>query len=298
LTIAFLFFKSLNTGEYAMEHIDEVSNLLIVWGAEYGLKVIGALVILIIGRLAAGIGRRITQRLLKRANVDLVVVSFFGSLVYFLILAATVLAALAKFGVETASFIAIMGAAGFAVGFALQGSLANFAAGVLILVLRPFRVGDYIDVSGVAGTVAEIHLFTTVLNTVDNVKTMVPNGQIYGHTIKNFSANDTRRVDLVIGIDYGASIEKAFEVIAEVLKQDQRVLPEPAPTIAVAELGDSSVNLFVRPWVKKEDYWTFRFDTIRKIKESFDAAGIVIPFPQQTLHWAPEEIPVRIERAG
>lgn len=254
--------------------------------AAYGMKVIGAIVILIAGRLAAGFLRRIVQRVLQRTQTDEAVVSFAGSLAYILVLAAAVLAALAKFGVQTASFIAILAAGGFAVGFALQGSLANFAAGVLILVLRPFRTGQYIEVAGVAGTVADIHLFTTTLNTVDNVQIMVPNGQIYGNIIKNYSANDTRRIDLVIGIGYGSSIERALTVLDDLIKNEPRLLTDPEPQIAVSELADSSVNLIARPWVTAADYWPTRFDLMRRIKEAFDANGIEIPFPQHTVHMA------------
>lgn len=246
---------------------------------EYGLQVIGAIVILILGRIAAGIGRHVVQGILVRAKVDAAVVSFVGSLFYFFLLTCVIVATLANFGVQTASIIAVLGAAGFAVGLALQGSLANFAAGVMILVFRPYKVDDFIDVAGVSGTVKEIDLFTTTMASPDNVKIMVPNGQIYGSTIRNFGGYETRRVDLVIGIGYGSSIEKAVEVIKELIAADDRVLADPEPQIAVAELADSSVNLVVRPWVQGTDYWGFRFDMTRKIKESFDSHGIEIPFP-------------------
>jgi small conductance mechanosensitive channel len=250
----------------------------------YAPKVVGALVILIVGRIAASIGRSLVQRVLTRAQTEQSVISFAGSLTYFFILTATVLAALAKFGVETASFVAVLATAGFAIGMALQGSLANFAAGVLILVLRPYKAGQYIETAGVAGVVQEVHLFTTVLNTPDNVQIMVPNGQIYGNVIKNYAANPTRRVDLLIGIGYGSSIEKAHQVVAELIAAEERILDEPEPMIAVAELADSSVNLHVRPWVKTEDYWAVRFELTRQIKEAFDANGIEIPFPQHMVH--------------
>jgi small conductance mechanosensitive channel len=184
--------------------------------------------------------------------------------------------------------VAIIGAAGLAVGFALQGSLANFAAGVLILVLRPFRVGDFIMGAGEAGVVKEISLFTTELSTPDNIKVIVPNGQLFGDVIKNVTAYDTRRIDLVLGIGYSSDIEKAYDVLMDLIKEDTRILSGPAPQIAVSELADSSVNLVVRPWVKKEDYWTVRFDLTRKIKEAFDKNGIEIPFPQRVVHMIPE----------
>jgi small conductance mechanosensitive channel len=250
----------------------------------YGMRVIGAILILIVGRIAASVARRMLKRILKRTNVDVTVVSFAGNLIYALILIFAVVAALAKFGVETASFVAVLGAASFAVGFALQGSLSNFAAGVLILLFRPYRLGEYIDAAGVAGTVMEIRLFNTVLATPDNVKIIVPNAKVYGDIIKNYSANDTRRVDLTVGIAYGSSIEKAFDVLKRILEAEARVLREPEPQIAVAELADSSVNLVVRPWVKKEDYWPVRLDLTRKMKEELEANGIEIPFPQRVVH--------------
>jgi small conductance mechanosensitive channel len=270
-----------------MESIVNVQSLLsqlTTLGTTYGLQVIGAIVILIVGRIAAGIGRKLVEKLLIKAKQEISIVSFFGNLSYFAILAFAVLAALAKFGIQTASFVAVLGAAGFAVGFALQGSLGNFAAGVLILVLRPFKVGDYIDSAGVSGTVKEIQLFTTVLATPDNVKIMVPNGKIFGDIIKNVSAYDTRRIDLVVGIGYASSIQKAIEVVMNVIKEDTRILSDPAPQVAVSEMADSSVNLVVRPWVRNQDYWAVRFDLTRRLKEALDENGIEIPFPQRVVH--------------
>ena len=270
-----------------MESIVNVQSLLsqlTTLGTTYGLQVIGAIVILIAGRIAAGIGRKLVEKLLIKAKQEVSIVSFVGNLCYFAILAFAVLAALAKFGIQTASFVAVLGAAGFAVGFALQGSLGNFAAGVLILVLRPFRVGDYIDSAGVSGTVKEIQLFTTVLATPDNVKIMVPNGKIFGDIIKNVSAYDTRRIDLVVGIGYVSSIQKAIEVVTNVIKEDARILSDPAPQVAVSEMADSSVNLVVRPWVGSQDYWAVRFDLTRRLKEALDENGIEIPFPQRVVH--------------
>ncbi len=268
--------------------MDNVANQLTVFVTTYGIKIIGAIIILILGRIAAGIGRKVVKKVLEKSKTDPAVVSFVGSMIYFLILIFAVLAALAKFGIQTASFVAILGAAGFAIGFALQGSLANFAAGVLILVLRPFKVGDYIDGAGVAGTVKDIQLFTTVLATPDNVKIMVPNGKLFGDTIKNFSGFDTRRVDLVIGIGYTSDIQKAYDVMMSLIKEDTRILSDPPTNIAVSELADSSVNFVVRPWVKRSDYWGVKFDLTRKIKEAFDENGIEIPFPQQVIHMLSE----------
>ncbi len=264
--------------------MDENVDQAVSWVTVYGMHVLGAIVILVIGWLVAGIARRSMVKVLRRTDTDEAIVAFAGSLVRILILVFAVIAALARFGVETTSLVAVLGAVGFAIGFALQGSLGNFAAGILVLTLRPFRVGDYIDAAGVAGSVKEIQLFNTILATPDNVKLIVPNGQIYGNVIKNYAGYDTRRIDFVFGIGYGSSMEKAIGILEKVLKEEGRILDDPAPQIAVAELADSSVNFVVRPWVKKEDYWSVKFDVTRKVKEEFDANGIEIPFPQRTVH--------------
>ncbi|MDY6879344.1 MAG: mechanosensitive ion channel domain-containing protein [Desulfatiglans sp.] len=264
--------------------MESVGGQLTVFIATYGMKVIGAIIILVLGRIAAGIGRKIVRKVLERSKTDVSIVSFVSSLTYILILVFAVLAALAKFGIQTASFVAVLGAAGFAVGFALQGSLANFAAGVLILIFRPYKAGDFIDAAGVAGTVKDIQLFTTVLATPDNIKIMVPNGKILGDVIKNVNGYDTRRIDLVIGIGYTSDIQKADGILMGLVKEDGRILSDPAPQVAVSELADSSVNFVVRPWVKKEDYWAVKFDLTRKIKGAFDENDIEIPFPQQVVH--------------
>lgn len=250
----------------------------------YGMKVIGAIVILIIGRIVAGTIRGSIKKLMIGRGVDPSLTGFVTSLLYFLIMAFVVIAALAKFGIQTASFIAILGAAGFAVGMALQGTLANFASGVMILLFRPFKTGDVIEAAGIKGSVVDIAIFSTTINTPDNVKIMVPNGKLYGDIIKNFNGYDTRRVDMVMGIGYGSDINKAMEIIADLLKKDDRVLAEPGVTIAVGELADSSVNILVRPWCKSGDYWGLFFDFQKNCKEAFDAAGIDIPFPQTVVH--------------
>ncbi|UCH82829.1 MAG: mechanosensitive ion channel [Candidatus Latescibacterota bacterium] len=269
--------------------LESIYGQLVHFATSYGIKIIGAILILIVGRFAAGFFRRIVRKVLTSRDVDAAVVSFAGSLCYALVLTMAVIASLAKFGVETTSFVAVIGAAGFAIGFALQGSLSNFAAGVLILVLRPYRVGDFIEAAGVSGSVKEIQLFTTVLATPDNIRILVPNGRVYGEVIKNITANPTRRVDMVVGIGYTSSIKKAYEILKELVNADSRVLSDPAPTIAVAELADSSVNFVVRPWVKKEDYWAVKFDLTEKIKHTFDEQGIEIPFPQRSIHMVTED---------
>jgi small conductance mechanosensitive channel len=262
------------------ELVEVLSNLIATWG----LRVIGALAVLIIGRIIAGSLRSTTRRLLERSKVDTTLVPFLASLVYYLVIAFVVIAVLGLFGIPTASLIAVMGAAGLAVGLALQGTLSSFGAGVMLLVFRPFRVGDYVEVAGAAGSVQEIAIFTTTLNTPDNVRITIPNSAVFGDTIKNYTANDTRRNDLVIGIGYGDDIAKAIQTITSVLQADERVLKDPAPVIAVNELGDSSVNLVVRPWCSKANYWALRWDLTRAIKEKLEAAGCSIPFPQRDVH--------------
>jgi len=273
-------------GGYIMQNI---IDQLTIFVAEWGLKVIGAIVILIAGKFIAGLLRKLVVKLLTKSKTDPTVISFAGNLVYFLILIFTVVASIGKLGVPMTSFIAIIGAAGLAIAFAMQGSLANFAAGVLILVFRPFKLGDVITAAGVTGSVKEIQIFETILATPDNIRITVPNGKIYGDVIKNISAYDTRRVDITVGISYDSSMKKAQEILEGLCKDDTRVLEDPAPTIAVAELADSSVNFVVRPWTKKEDYWAVKFDLTRQIKESFDANGIEIPFPQQVVHMITEK---------
>jgi small conductance mechanosensitive channel len=259
-------------------------NAVLQWLVTSGPKILGAILVLIVGRIVAGILKSLVRKLLTGRKMDPSVVGFLSSLTYALVIVFAFVAAFAKFGVETASFVAVLGAASFAVGFALQGSLGNFASGVMLLTFRPFKVGDYIDAAGVAGTVREIRLFSTVLATPDNVQIIIPNGAVYGSTIKNYSAYDTRRVDLLIGIGYGSSIQTAYEVLEGLIKADSRILSDPAHQIAVSELADSSVNLVVRSWVKKEDYWAVKFDLTEKIKKTFDERGVEIPFPQRTIH--------------
>jgi small conductance mechanosensitive channel len=262
------------------EIIQTIASLASTWG----LQVIGAVAVLIVGRFVAGVLRRATRRALERSKVDASLVPFFASAVYYLAITVVVIAVLELFGIETTSMIAVVGAAGLAIGLAMQGTLSNVASGVMLLIFRPFRLGDFVEVAGVAGSVAEIGLFSTALNTPDNVRIIVPNSAIYGATMKNYSANNTRRNDLVIGVAYGDSIPQAIEIVRNVLTADARVLPEPAAVVAVGELGDSSVNLLVRPWCRKEDYWDLRFELTRKLKEELESGGCSIPFPQRDVH--------------
>lgn len=252
--------------------------------AQWGLKLLGALAVFAIGRMVAGWARRAIRRLLDRSTIDATLVPFITGITYYLLLAFVLIAALGVVGVQTASVIAVLGAAGLAVGLALQGTLGNFASGVMLLLFRPFRVGDFIEAAGVAGSVEAINIFTTTLNTPDNVGIVIPNSAVWGEIIKNYAANETRRIDLVAGIAYDDDIGIAMRTLQNILDADERVLKDPAPTIAVSELGDSSVNIVVRPWCNRGDYWALRFDLTRAIKEQLEAAGCSIPFPQRDVH--------------
>ena len=252
--------------------------------AVYGFKVIAAVLILIIGRWIAKVIRRVTGKVLARRNVDPMITSFLENLVYIGLLVFIIIAALAQLGIQTTAFIAVIGAAGLAIGLALQGSLSNFAAGFLILTFRPFKAGDYVEAGGVAGSIDKIQVFTTQLTTPDNKTVIVPNSRIMADTITNYSTLDKRRVDMAFGVSYGDNIDTVRSVIKDVLDRDGRILDDPAPMIVVSSLGDSSVNFTVRAWVKTPDYWGVFFDTIETVKKRFDEEGISIPFPQQDVH--------------
>ena len=252
--------------------------------AFYGLKVIAAIAILIIGRWIAIAVRNLLRRVMRKSAVEETLVSFVSNVAYVALLAFIVIAALGQLGVHTASFVVVIGAAGLAIGLALQGSLANFAAGVLMIIFKPFKVGDYIEGGGTAGTVEEISIFTTVLKSPDNRKIIVPNAKMTGDNIVNYSAKDQRRIDIVAGVSYGDDLDKVRRVLEQILAEDARILRDPAPTIGVLALADSSINFAVRPWVKTGDYWPVYFDTQEKIKKRFDAEGISIPFPQRDVH--------------
>jgi len=255
-------------------------NLLTI----YGLKVIAAIVVFIVGRWIAKGLAKFAENMTKKRRFDTTIVSFVANMTYIILLVFVVLAALGQLGIQTTSFIAVIGAAGLAIGLALQGSLANFASGFLMIIFRPFKIGDYIEGAGTAGTVEAIQIFATQLQTPDNKTVIIPNAKLTTGNITNWSAKETRRVDLVIGIGYGDDIDKAKKIMADILANDERILKDPAPNIAVVELADSSVNFVVRPWVKSEHYWDVYFDTTENIKKSFDAQGISIPFPQRDVH--------------
>lgn len=262
-----------------------VWDLVVGLVTSYGLSVVGAIVILIVGFMVAGwVKAAVTKALSKVQKVDETLRTFFASLAYYAVVVFTVVAVLAQFGIETTSFIAVLGAAGLAVGLALQGTLSNVAAGVMLLLFRPFKIGDYIEGGGLAGTVKSITLFVTELATPDNVQIIAPNSQLWGSAIKNYSFHATRRVDLAIGIAYEDDIDRALAACLDEVNKDSRVHADPAPMAAVSDLGDSSVNLVVRIWCDAADYWGLKFDMTKNLKNRMDAENISIPYPQRMVH--------------
>ncbi len=261
-----------------------VFKAMLDWGWDHAPGMARAAATLVIGWMVARLICRIIQKLMDRINVDRTLARFAVNLAFMASMALVLIAAMENLGVQTTSLVAVLGAAGLAVAFALQGSLANFAAGILLIVFRPFRVGDFIEAAGVTGEVEEIQVFATVLKTADNKRIVVPNSGITGGNITNYSANQMRRIDMVVGIGYGDDLRRAKEVLEGILSRDPRVLADPAPLVAVLELGDSSVNLAVRPWVLTDDYWPAFFNLNETIKQEFDACGITMPYPQQDVN--------------
>jgi len=267
-----------------MDQLDKILETVYEYLTQYGLKLIGAIVIFVVGKWVAKVLSQWVEKSLIKAKVESTIAKFAKNMANITILVFVVIAALSAVGIQTTQFAVVLGAAGLAIGLALQGSLANFASGFLLVVFRPFKVGDEVEAAGVLGKVEEIQIFNTIINTPDNVRVIVPNGQVTGGNIKNYTANSKRRVDLVIGISYEDDLRKAKEVIEGVIAADERVLEKPATTVAVSELGDSSVNFVVRPWVKPADYWDVYFDMTGKIKLALDENGISIPYPQRDIH--------------
>ena len=253
-------------------------------GIDLGIKVATALAIFLIGKFLIKILVRAISTVMQKQGVDKTLETFICNLVRISLMVVVVIAAIGAIGIQTTSFIAIFGAAGLAVGLALQGSLSNFASGVLIVLFRPYRVGDFVEAAGIAGSVEQVQILTTILKTGDNKQIIVPNSQIMDSIITNYSANDTRRVDMVVGVSYDDDLDKVRKTLEELLAADDRILPEPAPLIAVSALADSSVNFVVRPWVKSADYWGVMFEMTEAIKKRFDKEGISFPFPQQDVH--------------
>lgn len=264
--------------------MEETISKLIDVGGDFGLKLVAAIAIYIIGKWVVGLVTKLVIKMMQKANVDEALTKFVSSIVRTVLLIFVILAAVGKLGVQTTSFIAILGAAGLAVGMALQGTLGNFAAGVMIILFRPFKIGDFIDAGGVMGSVKEITIFNTIMSTPDNRKIICPNGQITSGTITNFSDTDTRRVDLVFGVSYDDDLSVAKRVLQDLCAADERILKDPETVIAVAELGDSCVNIVCRPWVEPANYWGVHFDITEKAKVELEKAGCSIPYPQRDVH--------------
>ncbi|RLC57665.1 MAG: mechanosensitive ion channel family protein [Candidatus Cloacimonadota bacterium] len=268
--------------------MEQLLDKLIEWGATFGIKIIAAVAILIIGRMVAKVLQKLIVKVMDKKNVDKTISSFASSMVFSALYIFVILAALSQIGIQTTSFMTIIGAAGLAIGLALQGSLSNFAAGFLIILFRPFKLGDYVEAGGVSGSISKISIFTTDINTVDNKKIIVPNAQIMNGTITNYTAEKTRRVDLTFGVGYEADISKVKDILNKIIKEHKLILKDPEPFVRLGNLGDSSIDFTVRVWSKTEDYWTVHFDLIESAKEEFDKANISIPYPQMDVHMIKE----------
>jgi len=264
--------------------LDEAVTFLKTSALEFGINLVTAIAIFFVGRIFVRLTTRGIRMVMESQDVDKTLVSFVSNLVNMILLVVVVIAAVDALGVQTTSFIAIIGAAGLAVGLALQGSLSNFASGVLIIIFRPYKVGDWIEGAGISGGVEDVQILTTILKTGDNKQIIVPNSQIMGGIITNYSAKDTRRIDMVVGVSYDDDLDKVRSTLEELVAAEDRILKEPVHTIAVSELADSSVNFVVRPWVNTSDYWGVKFDLTEAIKKRFDKDGISFPFPQQDVH--------------
>jgi small conductance mechanosensitive channel len=262
----------------------ELPNVSMNLLTQLGLKALSAVAIFLIGRWLAKMVTKAVRKVMARGDIEDTLENFLANLLYAALMAAVIIATINQLGVETTSLLAVVGAAGLAIGLALQGSLSNFAAGVMIVAFRPYKVGNFVEAGGVAGTVEEVQIFTTVFKTGDNKKIIVPNSQVMAGTIVNYSANPTRRVDLVAGCGYDDDLDHVRRVLEQIVAADERILEDPAPTIAVSELADSSVNFVVRPWVNSSDYWGVYFDVTEQIKKQFDAEGLSIPYPQRDVH--------------
>jgi len=266
-----------------LENID-IAELINVYVIPWGINIAFALAIFIVGRMIVKTIIKVVRTIMEKTGTDIILIDFICAIANAILMLFIAIAALDQLGVDTTSLVAVIGAAGLAIGLSLQDSLKNFASGVMLIVFRPFTAGNFIEAGGVSGVVEKISIFSTLMRTGDNREVIVPNGAIYGGTITNYSARETRRIDMVFGIGYGDDIRKAKEIIQGVLDADERILDEPAPLVVVGELADSSVNFNVRPWVNSGDYWPVLFDTTEKIKLAFDDSGISIPYPQMDVH--------------
>lgn len=268
-----------------MDTSNLLENIILPWG----IKIALAIVIFYVGRMVVSTLVNVAGKFMRAREMDDILVKFLCSILRWVLLLFVVIAALSQLGIDTTSLIALLGAAGLAIGLSLQSSLSNFAAGVMLIVFRPFTKGDFVEVGGTSGSVDNISIFTTTLTTPDNKEVIVPNGSVIGNNITNYSARPTRRVDMVFGIGYDDDIKKAKELLEQIVAADERVLAEPAPVVALGELADSSVNFLVRPWVNAADYWGVMWDTTEAVKLKFDEAGISIPYPQMDVHFDKSE---------
>ena len=263
---------------------EKMSQMMDTYVIPWGINIVMAIAIYIIGKVVVSVLVNVLSKIMTRSQYDDMLIDFVKAIARAVLMLFVIIAALDQLNVNTTSLAAILAAAGLAIGLSLQGSLQNFAAGVMLLVFKPFKAGDFIEAGGAMGVVKSISIFTTIMTTADNKEIIVPNGGIYGGNITNYSAKETRRVDMVVGIGYDSDLKKAKEILKEMLAADERILKEPAPTVAVGELADSSVNFVVRPWVATADFWAVKFDFTEAVKLRFDAEGISIPFPQMDLH--------------
>lgn len=266
---------------------EELVSALVLRGGEWILKLGAALLILYVGRFLGRAGRRFVEAAAERARVDATLRSFLGNLSYWGVMILVGIAVLGTLGIEILSFVAILGAAGLAVGLAFQGTLSNFASGIMLLLFRPLSLGQAVSVGGNTGVVKDVGLFSLTLDTFDGIRVVVPNSKVYGETITNFSTNPTRRFDLTVGVSYDDDLAVAEATIRRVLEEDERILPDPPPVVAVTELGDSSVDFLVRGWAASGDFWNARWDVTRRLKEELEAAGCSIPYPQRDVHMFP-----------
>lgn len=264
--------------------ISKYTEMAIVYASEYGLKIIAAILIFVIGKWIVKKLTAVSKSLMEKAKVDRTLIEFSNNIIFFMLLAMVVLASVNALGINTTSFVAVFAAAGLAIGLALQGSLSNIGAAVLIILFRPFKVGDFIDAGGATGTVEDINLFSTIIVPIDKSTVIVPNSSIINGNIVNFSNREVRRVEHVFSIGYGDDLKLAKETLMQIIKEDKRVLEEPAPLVAVGELGESSVNFTFHAWTKTDDYWDVYFEMLEKVKLTFDEKGISIPYPQMDLH--------------
>jgi len=265
-------------------NIAEYQKLIEAYAIPWGIKIVAAIAIFIIGRFIAKVIVRTIKKVMTKADIEATLRNFLGNIIQATLMVVVVIAALEQLGVNTTSVLAVFAAAGLAVGLAFKDSLSNFAAGIMLVLFKPFKLGDFVEAAGISGVVEKIRIFNTLMRTGDNREITVPNAHIYTGIITNYSARDTRRIDLVIGIGYDDNIGTAKKIIEDIISKDSRLLTEPAPTIMVSELGESSVDIAVRPWVNSDDYWPARADLLQTIKETFDAEGISIPYPQRDLH--------------